>query len=108
MQIKEQTAVDVTVDRAQRKMTIVWGDEHHSEYAFAYLRAHCPCAFCDTTKHGGEPTVLDPESFRNIEMKNVEEVGRYALRFIWDDGHDLGIFSYGYLREKCSCEKCQW
>lgn len=59
MQVRSLTAVDVTLDRGQKKMTIVWGDEHVSEYGFDYLRSACPCAQCDATKHGGQrPTTV--------------------------------------------------
>lgn len=113
MQIKELTAVDVTVDRGQKKMTIVWGDEHTSLYEFDYLRSVCPCAQCDHTKHGGPPASdgsMNIGNFKGIAMADVQEVGRYALRFTWSDGHDTGIFSYNYLRSKCRCGDCetQW
>ncbi len=91
---------DIVIDRTNKTMRITWGDQVTSEFSFAYLRAHCPCAYCDTTKHGGEPTIKSPEEFSAIEFRNVEEVGRYALRFTWSDGHDLGIYSFSYLREK--------
>ncbi len=107
MQIKEQTALDITADRANKRVSILWGDEHKSEYTFAFMRSICPCANCDMTKHGGEAIKLDPDNFRSLEMQSVEEVGRYALRFLWSDGHDTGIFSYAYLREKCPCDTCK-
>jgi DUF971 family protein len=109
MQVREFTALDVTVDRTQKKMTIVWGDEHASNYGFDYLRSVCPCAQCDNTKHGGPPVndgSMNIENFKEIAMSDVQEVGRYALRFTWSDGHDTGIFSYNYLRSKCLCGEC--
>lgn len=110
MQVRELTAVDVTVDRSQKKMSIVWGDDHKSEYGFDYLRSVCPCANCDGTKHGGAPVKdgsMDISIFKDITMSDVQEVGRYALRFSWSDNHDTGIFSYTYLRGKCRCGACE-
>lgn len=110
MQVKELTAVDVIVDRNQKKMSIAWGDDHTSEYGFDYLRSVCPCANCDATKHGGVPVndgSMDLIHFKDIAMLDVQEVGRYALRFTWSDGHDTGIFSYTYLRSKCRCGVCE-
>ena len=110
MQVRELTAVDVTIDRAQKTMSIVWGDNHKSEYRFDYLRSICPCANCDATKHGGVPAndgSMDIGNFKDIAMSDVEEVGRYALRFTWSDRHDTGIFSYTYLRGKCQCGTCE-
>jgi hypothetical protein len=33
-------------------------------------------------------------------------VGKYALKFSWNDNHDLGIYSWFYLREVCPCAEC--
>lgn len=99
--------LDVTVDRTERRMTIVWSHQHESVYPFEYLRAICPCAHCDTTKHGGLPnTAMKPELFTGIGISDAGEVGHYALRFVWSDGHDAGIYSYEYLIDKCPCELC--
>jgi len=94
-----QSPLDITVDRGLKKMTIVWSDQTTTEYAFADLRAQCPCAHCDQTKHGGIADPLDPKTFQDIGVQGVEEVGRYALRFTWSDGHDSGIYSYEYLKD---------
>jgi hypothetical protein len=39
--------------------------------------------------------------------ESVEAVGKYAIRFKWNDGHDLGIYSWQFLREVCPCEECK-
>lgn len=36
----------------------------------------------------------------------AEAVGKYALKFSWNDRHDLGIYSWSYLREVCPCGEC--
>ena len=35
----------------------------------------------------------------DISLRNTNLVGRYALSFVWSDGHKTGIFSFDYLRE---------
>jgi DUF971 family protein len=37
----------------------------------------------------------------------VEPVGKYAIRFHWNDGHELGIYSWQFLREVCPCAECK-
>ena len=37
----------------------------------------------------------------------AEPVGRYALRFTWNDGHMHGIYSWDYLRDVCPCQECR-
>ena len=33
--------------------------------------------------------------------RDVSPVGKYALRFSWNDGHEAGLFSWDYLRNVC-------
>ena len=93
---------------------IDWKDQHHSEYPLAYLRDECPCATC-TGAHGTEPQRSNysaPESpFQMykpvLKMLNVEEVGHYAIRIAWSDGHGTGIYSFDHLRKICPCAECR-
>lgn len=36
----------------------------------------------------------------------MAEVGDYALRVAWGDGHATGIYTFGFLRDLCSCSEC--
>jgi len=36
----------------------------------------------------------------------VTPVGKYALKFKWNDGHEAGIYSWDYLRRVCRCAEC--
>ena len=38
---------------------------------------------------------------------SAEGVGKYAIRFKWNDGHELGIYSWQWLRQICPCEECR-
>jgi DUF971 family protein len=93
---------------------IDWKDQHHSEYSLAYLRDECPCATC-TGAHGTEPqkttynTPATPFQMYQpvLKMLNVEEVGHYAIRIAWSDGHGSGIYSFDHLRKICPCAACK-
>lgn len=37
---------------------------------------------------------------------SAEGVGKYAIKFKWNDGHELGIYSWTWLREICRCREC--
>ena len=37
----------------------------------------------------------------------VSPVGRYAISFRWNDGHQSGIYSWDYLRRSCQCGACR-
>jgi DUF971 family protein len=38
---------------------------------------------------------------------SAEGVGKYAIKFHWNDGHELGIYSWQFLRDVCPCEECK-
>ena len=66
----------------------------------------CPCATC-TGAHGTAPEksnyarpAADPFPMYkpSIKMLTVEEVGSYAVRVNWNDGHNSGIYAYDYLK----------
>jgi DUF971 family protein len=41
-----------------------------------------------------------------VKPESAEGVGKYAIKFNWNDGHNLGIYSWKWLREICGCEQC--
>ena len=91
-------------------MRIEWRDGHASAWAFAWLRAACPCATChEAREHSGlAPGVTAPKPAAMFAMYEapprpveVEPVGKYALRFKWNDGHEAGLYSWDYLRNVC-------
>jgi DUF971 family protein len=38
---------------------------------------------------------------------SAEGVGKYAIKFSWNDNHDLGLYSWKFLREVCPCAECK-
>jgi DUF971 family protein len=92
---------------------IDWKDGHRSEYSLPYLRDECPCASC-TGAHGtvpeksnySAPATPFPMFKPALKMNSVEEVGHYAVRILWSDGHNTGIYSYDHLRKICPCAEC--
>lgn len=94
---------------------IDWKDGHQSDLSCAFLRDQCPCALC-TGAHGTEPqrtTFSKPEKANPFQMYkpgpkmlDVEPVGNYAIKIVWNDGHSSGIYSYDHLRAICPCAEC--
>ena len=94
---------------------IEWKDGHRSHYDFPYLRDACPCALCDeergkSGRKPGEPPKLAPGALPMfkpaVKATEAGPVGKYAIRFSWNDGHQHGIYSWEFLREWCPCEDC--
>jgi DUF971 family protein len=70
-----------------------WADGRHHRYPHRILRGYCPCAGCQG--HGGSIRFVEPP---NLELRDIERVGNYALALRWGDGHDSGIYSFAFLR----------
>jgi DUF971 family protein len=97
-------------------MDIEWKDGHQSHYPFVFLRDACPCALCDeerskSKREPGEPPKPAAGSLPMFKAAakplSAEPVGKYAIRFNWNDGHELGIYSWAFLREVCPCAECR-
>ena len=107
------TPVDIRLDK-KRFLYVEWKDGHKSRLPLGYLRKICPCATCnDLRQRLSEPkpqpaaegftslTVLPdaaPRLAGSTEIRDASPVGRYALQFVWSDGHDTGIYSFEFLR----------
>ena len=97
-------------------LDIEWKDGHRSHYSFPFLRDACPCALCDearskTHQRPGEPPKLAagalPMFKPAVKAVSAEGVGKYAIKFHFNDDHELGIYSWQFLRDWCPCEECK-
>jgi DUF971 family protein len=95
---------------------IDWKDGHQSKWSFAWLRHACPCATChEEREHQGRKPGAPPVKTAQLlpmyeappRPDSATPIGRYALQFIWNDGHQSGIYSWDYLRTHCQCEECR-
>jgi DUF971 family protein len=98
-------------------LEIDWADGHKSAWTFAWLREACPCATCieqrkledrEPGQPKPKPTELLPMYSPPVKPTSVHPVGRYALEFVWSDGHRAGIYSWDYLRRNCQCSECRF
>lgn len=86
-------------------LTIQWNDGRECHYSFAGLRAVCPCVICQGGHdHMGRPAdklLLEKSSDPALNLDAANAVGSYAIQFVWNDGHDTGIYTWDYLYEAC-------
>ncbi len=95
---------------------IDWRDGHRSSWSFRWLRDACPCATCYNERGAsgripGEPKPKPHDPFALYQApplpNEITPMGKYALCFKWNDGHESGIYSWAYLRSVCQCPLCQ-
>lgn len=94
------TPTRIKLQRDQQ-LTIEWSDGATSVYPLEKLRKNCPCASCkDLRKQMSTSrlTILPDQPAGPLRVERAENVGNYAIRLIWSDGHATGIYSFEYLR----------
>lgn len=98
------TPVDLKISREAQRLTVIWADGHVSEFDSPTLRRNCPCAVCAARRGREEKgtelfTILQTDPGGEApRVVGAELMGNYAIRLQWSDGHDAGIFEFGYLR----------
>ena len=70
-------------------LTVVWADRQQ-RFEAEYLRVCSPSA--DVRGHGGEWQVVGGK--RDVRIERIDAVGRYAVRLVFSDGHDTGLYSW--------------
>jgi DUF971 family protein len=75
------------------------------ELPFEFLRVWSPSA--EVRGHGpGQETLQTCK--REVLIYTVEQIGHYAIKPVFSDGHDSGIFSWDYLYEMCTNQEEMW
>lgn len=85
----------VTYHRDSRTLELDYGDTT-ALLSAELLRVFSPSA--EVRGHSEQERVLQTGK-RHVEIKEMEAVGNYAIRIVFDDGHDTGIYSWDYLKE---------
>nr|MBV6629688.1 DUF971 domain-containing protein [Oceanococcus sp. HetDA_MAG_MS8] len=86
----------------KRSLIVVWPDHAH-EFRAEYLRVCSPSA--EIRGHGGDWQIVGGK--REVSIQRVEPVGRYAVRLVFSDGHDSGIYSWDGLAE-LEAQEARW
>jgi DUF971 family protein len=84
----------LTVHQASRVLEVAFDDGAQFRIPFELLRIYSPSA--EVQGHGPGQEVLQTGK-RDVVVTEIEAVGHYAVQPRFSDGHDTGIFSWGYL-----------
>ncbi|MGE0007252.1 MAG: gamma-butyrobetaine hydroxylase-like domain-containing protein [Parvibaculaceae bacterium] len=88
-----------------RLLEITYGAGETYALSAEYLRVESPSAEVKGHGPGQEVTVAGK---RNVRILRLAPVGHYALRIVFDDRHDSGLYTWSYLRELGRDEKTRW
>ena len=98
-------ATEIKLRTRSRVLEVTFDDGAKFLLPFEYLRVHSPSAEVKGHGPGQEVLVLGKE---NVAIRAVEPVGQYAVKLVFDDGHDSGLFSWKYLRELGANQADNW
>ncbi len=88
--------VELRLKRAEKLLQITFDDGGSYALPAEYLRVESPSA--EVQGHGpGQKTLVPGRAY--VGIIGLEPVGNYAVRIIFDDLHDTGIYSWAYLHQ---------
>jgi len=96
---------EIKVRRAEKSLEIVFDDGAAFSLPAEYLRVESPSA--EVQGHGPGQKIL-VAGRRHVGIADVEAVGNYAIRIVFDDLHDTGIFSWRYLYQLGAEYETRW
>lgn len=94
--IDRDTPIPSEIKLHQKSRRLELGYENGESYSldFEYLRVFTPSA--EARGHGpGQETLQTGK--RNVDIERIEPVGSYAVRLVFSDGHDSGLYSWDLL-----------
>jgi DUF971 family protein len=97
--------LSVTLHQGSRVLEIGYADGQTFRLPFELLRVYSPSA--EVQGHGPGQEVLQTGK-RDVQIVELAPVGNYAVQPKFSDGHDTGIFSWGYLYELGSRQQEHW
>jgi len=89
-------ATEIRLRTRSRVLEVAFEDGARHSLPFEYLRVYSPSA--EVKGHGPGQEVLVTGK-QNVGIRAVEPVGQYAVKLVFDDGHDTGLYTWKYLRE---------
>jgi DUF971 family protein len=88
-----------------RVLELSYDDGKHHRLSCEFLRVYSPSA--EVRGHGHGQEVLQTGK-KDVEIVSIEPVGNYAIKPVFSDGHDTGLYSWDYLYELGENQEKLW
>ena len=97
--------LEVHLAQDKRQLTLHYADGVTRSLQAEYLRVESPSA--EVRGHApGQETLQTGKA--GVTIADLEPVGQYAIKLIFDDGHDTGLYSWDYLYELAKHYESMW
>lgn len=87
---------EIDLHQVSRVLDVAFDDGRSFSMPCEYLRVFSPSA--EVRGHGPGQEVLQVGK-REVGIRAIDPVGHYAVKLVFTDGHDTGIYSWEYLYE---------
>lgn len=87
---------DINLHQKSRVLELTYDDGSNYKLPCEYLRVYSPSA--EVTGHGPGQEILQLNK-EDVNITAIEPQGNYALKLIFDDKHDTGLYTWEYLKE---------
>ncbi|MCQ0987930.1 gamma-butyrobetaine hydroxylase-like domain-containing protein [Jiella marina] len=105
MTTKVEAPSELKVSKDRRMLTVAWPGGSRDEFPAEMLRVLSPSAEVRGHSEADRKTVSGK---RDVSIADLQPIGHYAVRIVFSDGHDSGLFSWSYLSELGREKEARW
>jgi DUF971 family protein len=99
------TPTEIILHQQSKLLELAFDDGERYSLPCEFLRVFSPSA--EVRGHGPGQETLQVGK-RDIAITGIEPVGQYAIKIIFDDGHDSGLYTWDYLHELGEKQNVMW
>lgn len=93
----------IELHKASKTLTLRYADGRSFTLPAEYLRVFSPSA---EVRGHGKPVLQTGKL--HVGLVGVEPTGNYAVKLVFDDGHESGLYSWDYLYELATEQETRW
>ncbi|MFK5892043.1 MAG: DUF971 domain-containing protein [Pseudomonadota bacterium] len=90
----EPIPTNIEYHQKSRILEVTFNDQSHFKFSSEFLRVYSPSAEVRGHGPGEEKLQLNKE---NVTINDIEPVGNYAIKLVFSDKHDSGLYSWDLL-----------
>lgn len=103
MEMVEKIPAGLNLRKGANELAVAYDDNESYRLSAEFLRVLSPSA---EVRGHGNPVVQAGKL--HVRLSGVERVGNYAIKLVFDDGHDSGIYTWQYLYDLCTNQQKYW
>ena len=97
--------LEIKLHQASKLLEIKFSNLTECMLSCEFLRVHSPSA--EVKGHGPGQEILQTHK-ENVSIESIEPVGQYAVKLVFSDGHNTGIYTWDYLYELAVTYEVLW